>query len=82
MVETSLSSAGGSGLIPGQEAEVPHASWSKHQNVKQEQYCKKFSKTLTMAHILEKSVKGDLKSRLASYASPEPSGFLARRGPA
>ena len=34
MVETSPSGAGGVGLIPGQGAKIPHASWpkkSKHE---------------------------------------------------
>ena len=43
-VKTSPSSAGDAGLIPGQGAKIPHASWSKNQNIKQEQYCNKFNK--------------------------------------
>ena len=38
--------AGGACLIPGQEAKIPHASWPENQNVKQKQYCNKFSKNL------------------------------------
>ena len=34
---------GGTGLIPGQEAEIPHALWPKNQNIKQKQYCNKFN---------------------------------------
>ena len=29
--------------IPGQEAKIPHDSWPKLQNIKQEQYCDKKS---------------------------------------
>ena len=44
MVKTSPSNAGGASSIPGQGAEIPHASWSKNQNIKQKQYCNKFNK--------------------------------------
>ena len=44
VVKTSPSNAGGTGLIPGQGAKIPHASGSKNQNIKQKQYCNKFSK--------------------------------------
>ena len=32
------------GLIPGQEAKIPHASWPESQNVKQKQYGNKLNK--------------------------------------
>ena len=32
------------GSIPGQGAEIPHASLSEEQNIKQKQQCNKFSK--------------------------------------
>ena len=32
------------GSIPGRETKIPHASWPKNQNIKQKQYCNKFSK--------------------------------------
>ena len=44
MVKTSPSNAGGAGSIPGWGAKIPHASWPKHQNMKQKQYCNKFNK--------------------------------------
>ena len=44
MVKTLLSNAGGAGSIPGQGAKIPHASRPKYQNIKQKQYCNKFSK--------------------------------------
>ena len=45
MVKTSLFKAEGAGLTTGQEAKSPHVSWpKKKQNIKQKQYCNKFSK--------------------------------------
>ena len=44
MVKTTPSNAGGVGLIPGEEAKIPHALWPKNQNIKQKQYCNKFNK--------------------------------------
>ena len=44
MVKTSPSSEGGAGSIPGWGAKIPHASRTKNQNIKQKQYCNKFSK--------------------------------------
>ena len=35
---------GGMGLIPGQGAKIPHASWPESQNVKQKQYGNKLNK--------------------------------------
>ena len=42
VVKTSPSNAGDVGSIPGEGAEIPHASWPK--NIKQKQYCNKFNK--------------------------------------
>ena len=50
MVKTLPSNAGGAGSIPGQEAEIPHASWPKNQNIKQKQYCNKFNKDFKNGH--------------------------------
>ena len=44
MVGTSPSNAGGAGSIPVWGAKIPHAPWSKNQNIKQKQYCNKFNK--------------------------------------
>ena len=44
MIKTLPSNAGGAGSIPGGEAKIPHASQPKNQNIKQKQYCNKFSK--------------------------------------
>ena len=46
VVKTLPSNAGGAGSIPGQGANIPHASGpkKKNQNIKQKQYCNKFNK--------------------------------------
>ena len=36
--------AGGAGSIPGWGAKIPHASWLKNQNIKQNQHFNKFNK--------------------------------------
>ena len=51
VVKTSSSNAGGAGSIPGQGAKIPHASGPKNQNIKQKQYCNKFSKDFENVHI-------------------------------
>ena len=43
VVETSPSSAGGVGLIPGQGARIPHSLQPRSQNIKQKQYCNGFN---------------------------------------
>ena len=43
VVKALPSSAGGSGVIPGRGARIPHVSWPKDQNIKQKQYGNKFS---------------------------------------
>ena len=54
VVKTSPSNAGDAGLTPGGAAKIPHASRTKNQNIKQKQYCNKFSKTFKMVHIKKK----------------------------
>ena len=44
MVKTLPSNIGGAGSIPGRGAKIPHASRPKNQNIKQKQYCNRFSK--------------------------------------
>ena len=44
VVKTSSSNARGADSIPGWRAKIPHAQRPKNQNIKQEQYCKKFNK--------------------------------------
>ena len=46
MVKTLPYNAGDVGSIPGLGAKIPHASQPKNQNIKQKQYCNKFSKDL------------------------------------
>ena len=43
--KTSLSKAGGVGLIPRRGAKIPHALQPKNQNIKQKQSCNKFNKS-------------------------------------
>ena len=62
VVKTSLSNAGGVGLIPGQRAKTPHASQTKNQNIKQKQYCNKFNKDFKDGPHQKKSLKKSLLS--------------------
>ena len=41
VVENPPSNAGDTGLIPGQEAKIPHASWAKNKNIKKKKKRKK-----------------------------------------
>ena len=56
MVKISPSNAGGASSIPVRGAKIPHASWPKNQNIKQEQYCNKFNKDFKkkMVHVKKK----------------------------
>ena len=60
MVTTSLSSAGGTGLIPGQGARIPHASGARNQNRKQKQYCNKFTKDFKQKQASKQTKKHGL----------------------
>ena len=51
VVETLPSNAGGEGSIRGWGAKIPHALLPKNQNIKQKQYCNKFSKDFKTVHI-------------------------------
>ena len=44
MVTISSPNAGGTGLIPGRGAKIPHASGPKKQNTEQKQRCNEFIK--------------------------------------
>ena len=55
MVETLPSNTGDASLTPSQAGTIPRASWSENQNIKQKQYCKKFSKDFKIVHI-EKNI--------------------------
>ena len=58
VVETSLSSTGIIGLIPGQRAKTPHSSWPKNQNIKYKHYSNTFKikkKWPTWKKLLKKS---------------------------
>ena len=45
-VEILPSNAGGAGSSPSWGVKIPHAQRPKNQNIKQKQYCNKFSKDL------------------------------------
>ena len=51
VVKTLFSVARSLGLIPGQGAQIPHASRPKPQNIKQKQYCNNFSVLSHFSHI-------------------------------
>ena len=51
VVENLSANAGDTGSSPGLGAKIPHASWTKKQNIKQKQYCNKFNKDLKMVYI-------------------------------
>ena len=57
VVKTSPSNAEGTGSIPGRGANIPHASWPKNQNIKQKQYCNKFSKDFKNGPHKKKNLK-------------------------
>ena len=57
MVRISLSNAGGAGQIPGRDAKIPHALWPENQNIKQKQYCNKFSKDFRQGPYQKKKKK-------------------------
>ena len=57
VVKTSPSNAGGAASIPGQGAKIPHASGPKNQNIKQKEYCNKFSKDLKKKWCTSKNLK-------------------------
>ena len=59
VVKTSSSNAGASGSIPDWEAKVPHASWPKNQNIKQQkEYCSKFNKDFKVGTRLQMKLSG------------------------
>ena len=62
MVKTLPSTAGGVGLILGQAARIPHASWSKKQNMEVKHYCNRFNKDLKMIHIKNLKKKKTVRS--------------------
>ena len=43
VLKTLPSNSGGVGSVPGWGTKIPHASWPKHQNMEQKQYCNKIN---------------------------------------
>ena len=54
VVKTSPPNAGVWGSVPDRGAKIPDALWPKIQNIKQKEYCKKFTKTLKRVHVKKK----------------------------
>ena len=42
--KTLSSNAAYTGLVPGWEAKIPHALWTRNRSIKQKQYCNKLNK--------------------------------------
>ena len=64
------SKAGGMGLVPGQEAKIPHALGPRNQNIKQKQYCNKYNKNfLKMVHITKDFLKREPFAENVSFAN-------------
>ena len=57
VVKTLSYNAGSVSLISGRGAEIPHASWPEHQNIKQKQYCNKSNKDFENAPHQKKKKK-------------------------
>ena len=58
MVKTLPSNSGCAGSISGWGAKIPHASWPKHQSIKQKQCCNKLNKDFQIGpHRKKKNLK-------------------------
>ena len=57
MVKASASNAGGAGLIPCLGAKIPHAFWSKTQNIREKHTVTNSIKTLKMVHMKKEVLK-------------------------
>ena len=66
VVRTSPSYVGGAGSISG-EAKIPRASGPKNQNIKQKQYCYKFSKDFKNDLYQKRLKKNKKRNRVASW---------------
>ena len=73
VVRTSPSGAGGVDSTPARGPEVLHASWPKNQNVKQKQWCNKFSKDSKNGPLPKKTFLKKIKRINCS-----PFSFLTR----
>ena len=73
---------GGTGLIPGRGAKIPHASLPKNQNIKQKQYCNKFNKDFKNGPHQKKNLKKKSEHNWIKIFSlncpfpPPPSHFI------
>lgn len=66
---------GDTGLLPAQEAKIPHASWSKKQNIKQKQQCNKFNKDQKWS-TLKKKNKTENRNFLLVHVNGSQTSFL------
>ena len=71
MVKTLPSNVGDAGSIPGGGGKIPCALWPKNppKNVKQKQYCNKFSTDLLKMFQNKKKKKKNLKKKKQSAIS-------------
>ena len=69
VVKTSPSRVRGGSFIPDPGANIPHTSWPKNQNIKQKQYCNKFSKDFLKCPPQKKILKN--KTIFLVYMSKE-----------
>ena len=74
VVKTLPSNAGGTGSIPGGGPKIPHALQPKNQNIKQKQYCSKFSKDfINGPYQKKKNFKNSVKK---NFFKKEKKDFL------
>ena len=71
MVKTSPSNAEGACSIPGCGAKIPHALQPKNRNIKQKQYCNKFSKDFKNGPHQKTSLKKNNKLSFRYSLLPE-----------
>ena len=76
MVKTLLFNVEGAGLIPGQGAKIPRALRPKNQDLKQNQYCSKFNKTLKMVQMKKNFIKRDSENSRAEIYSQIYDSYL------
>ena len=76
VVKTSPFNVMDAGSTLGQGAVIPHAFWPKSQNIKQKQYCNKFSKDFKYYQVSlhVEVVLTDIWERLLEEASKRKSG--------
>ena len=81
VVEALPSNAGGTCLIPGQGAGIPHASWLINQNIKQKQCCKnvKKKKDFKNGPNKKKILKKKYSNHARGWSQPTEFCFFCRK---